>query len=144
MTGFWLASKARGAKTDKALNFLGLCKKAGKLLTGEDGVSGAARSGEAVLIMTASDTASNTMKKALNLSEWNDTPHVQLPWDKDTLGELLDKRVCAILALTDMGLATAFAKKLSEQNPAYQQTADVLNSRSNRKGRKKHDEISHS
>ena len=96
---------------DKALNFLGMCRKAGKLLTGEDGVSGAARSGEAALIMTASDTASNTTKKALNLSEWGRAPHVRLPWDKDTLGELLDKRVCAILALTDKGLAAALQKK---------------------------------
>ena len=66
---------------DKALNFLGMCKKAGKLLTGEDGVSGAARNGEAALIMTAADTASNTTKKALNLSEWGRAPHVRLPWE---------------------------------------------------------------
>ena len=124
---------------DKALNFLGMCKKAGKLLTGEDGVSGAARNGEAALIMTASDTASNTTKKALNLSEWGGAPHVRLPWDKDTLGELLDKRVCAILALTDRGMATAFAEKLAAQYPAYAQTAEVLRAASSRKGRKAHD-----
>ena len=124
---------------DKALNFLGMCKKAGKLLTGEDGVSGAARNGEAALIMTASDTASNTTKKALNLSEWGRAPHVRLPWDKDTLGELLDKRVCAILALTDRVMATAFAEKLAAQDPAYAQTAEVLRAASSRKGRKAHD-----
>ena len=123
---------------DKALSFLGLCKKAGKLLTGEDGVSGAARSGEAALIMTAADTASNTKKKALNLSAWNDTPHVQLPWDKDTLGELLDKRVCAILALTDQGLADAFLKKLRAQYPASEQAAAQGGS-SDGKGRKKYE-----
>ena len=124
---------------DKALSFLGMCKKAGKLLTGEDGVSGAARNGEAALIMTASDTASNTTKKALNLSEWGRAPHVRLPWDKDTLGELLDKRVCAILALTDKGMALAFAEKLAAQDPAYAQTAEVLRAASGRKGRKAHD-----
>ena len=124
---------------DKALNFLGMCKKAGKLLTGEDGVSGAARNGEAALIMTASDTASNTTKKALNLSEWGRAPHVRLPWDKDTLGELLDKRVCAILALTDRGMAAAFAEKLAAQDPAYARTAEVLRAASSRKGRKAHD-----
>ena len=124
---------------DKALNFLGICKKAGKLLTGEDGVSGAARSGEAALIMTASDTASNTTKKALNLSEWGRGPHVRLPWDKDTLGELLDKRVCAILALTDRGLAAAFAEKLAAQTPAYGATAALLRDKPARKGRKAHD-----
>ena len=124
---------------DKALNFLGMCKKAGKLLTGEDGVSGAARNGEAALIMTASDTASNTTKKALNLSEWGRAPHVRLPWDKDTLGELLDKRVCAILALTDRGMAAAFAEKLAAQDPAYGQTVQALREASSRKGRKAHD-----
>ena len=97
---------------DKALQFLGLCRRAGKLLIGEDGVSGAARSGQAVLIMVASDTASNTKKKAGNLSRWYEIPLAELPWDKDTLGELLDKRVCAILALTDKGLAAAFRQKL--------------------------------
>ena len=97
---------------DKALSFLGICGRAGKLLIGEDGVSGAARSGEAALLMVASDTASNTRKKAGNLSRWYGIPLVELPWDKDTLGELLDKRVCAILALTDKGLAAAFRQKL--------------------------------
>lgn len=98
---------------DKVLNFLGLCRRAGKLLIGEDGVSGAARSGQAVLLMVASDTADNTRKKAGNLSRWYGIPMISLPWDKDTLGELLDKRVCAILALTDKGLAAALQKKLS-------------------------------
>lgn len=123
---------------DKALGFLGLCKKAGALLTGEDGVSGAARSGKAALIMTASDTAGNTTKKALNLSVWEEVPHVRLPWDKDTLGELLDKRVCAILAVTDRGLAAAFAEKLAAQYPEYGETAALLWEKPSGKGRKAH------
>ena len=123
---------------DKALSFLGMCKKAGKLLTGEDGVSGAARGGEAALIMTASDTASNTTKKALNLSEWGNAPHIRLPWDKDTLGELLSKRVCAILALTDRGLAVAFVQKLAAQYPEYGPSAELLKAEASRKGRKAH------
>ncbi len=123
---------------DKALSFLGLVKKAGALLTGEDGVSGAARSGKAALIMTASDTAGNTTKKALNLSVWGEVPHVRLPWDKDTLGELLDKRVCAILAVTDRGLAAAFAEKLAAQYPEYGETAALLREKPSGKGRKAH------
>ena len=55
------------------------------------------------------------------------------------MGELLDKRVCAILALTDRGLALAFAEKLAAQDPAYAQTAEVLRAASSRKGRKAHD-----
>ena len=125
---------------DKALSFLGICKKAGRLLTGEDGVAGAARSGEAALIMTASDTASNTTKRALNLSELGGVPHVRLPWDKDTLGELLDKRVCAILALTDRGLAEAFVQKLSAERPEYEAAAARLKEKPSGKRRKAYDD----
>lgn len=121
---------------DKALSFLGMCRRAGKLLTGEDGVAGAARSGEAVLIMTASDTASNTTKRAENLSAWGEAPHIRLPWDKDTLGELLDKRVCAILAVTDRGMAAAFMEKLAAQQPEYAAAAAQLQEKPGRKGRK--------
>lgn len=122
---------------DKALSFLGLSRRAGKLLTGEDGVSGAARSGDAALLMTASDTADNTKKKAVNLSEWYRIPYVALPWDKDTLGELLDKRVCAILALTDYGLASAFLEKLSAQYPGYEQSAEAFQKGKTAKGRQR-------
>ena len=49
---------------DKVLNFLGMCKRAGSLVTGEDGALGAVRSGEAKLVMLAADAAENTSKKA--------------------------------------------------------------------------------
>ena len=42
---------------DNTLNFLGLCKRAGSLVTGEDGALGAVRSGEAKLLLLASDAA---------------------------------------------------------------------------------------
>lgn len=127
---------------DKAFQFLGICKRAGQLLTGEDGVGGAVRSGDAVLVMTAQDTASNTRKKADNLSAWYQVPHLRLPWEKDPLGELLDKRVCAILALTDRGMAAAFVQKLALQypdHPEYAALEQQLRQKAARKGRKVND-----
>lgn len=121
-----------------------MCKKAGALLTGEDGVSGASRQGKASLIMTASDTAHNTLKKAENLAQWSGACYVSLPWDKDALGELLGKRVCAILAITDKGLALAFAQKLAAQYPLYGDTAKALKEKSTRKGREFNDKIQNS
>ena len=129
---------------DKAFNFLGMCKKAGALLTGEDGVGGAARQGKAALIMTASDTAHNTLKKAENLAQWNNAVLVSLPWNKDALGELLGKRVCAILAITDKGLASAFAEKLAAQDPLYGETVKALKEKSTRRGREFNDKIQNS
>lgn len=129
---------------DKALNFLGMCKRAGALLTGEDGVGGAARQGKAFIIMTAADTAHNTLKKAENLAQWNAAVLVSLPWDKDTLGELLGKRVCAILAITDRGLASAFAEKLAAQYPGYENAVNALKEKSTRRGREFNDKIQNS
>ena len=128
---------------DKAYNFLGLCKKAGALLTGEDGVGGAARNGKATLIMTASDTAQNTSKKATNLAELSGAVFLRLPYDKDSLGELLNKNVCAIMAVTDLGLATAFADKLAAEyeTPEYTEVLSALRAKSVRKGRKVNDKI---
>ena len=128
---------------DKAYNFLGLCKKAGALLTGEDGVGGAARSGKAALIMTASDTAANTGKKARNLAEFSGAEHIRLPYDKDSLGELLNKNVCAIMAVTDMGLAIAFAEKLAAEHETteYTEVLSALRAKLARKGRKINDKI---
>ncbi len=126
---------------DKALNFLGICKKAGALMIGENGVGGAARSGKAALIMTASDAAQNTQKKAKNLAEISEAALLALPFGKDLLGNLLNKKVCALTAITDMGLAAAFAEKLAVEypDPEYERVAEALRARSARKGRKLND-----
>jgi ribosomal protein L7Ae-like RNA K-turn-binding protein len=123
---------------DKALNFLGICKKAGVLMTGENGVGSAARSGKAVLIMTASDTAQNTLKKAKNLAEMSNALLLALPYEKDALGELLGKNVCALIAITDKGLAAAFADKLAAEygTPEYIEILAALKVKSARRGRK--------
>ncbi len=114
---------------DKTLNFLGLCKRAGALVTGEDGVSGALRSGEAKLVMTASDTAENTRGKAEYLAELRGVTAIRLPYDKDSLGELLARRVCAVLAITDKNLAGAFMQKLVAADGSYAPAAKALEER---------------
>ena len=76
---------------DKVLNFLGMCKRAGSLVTGEDGALGAARSGEAKLVLLASDAAENTSKKAGFYAESCSVVLVRLPYDKDALGDMLGR-----------------------------------------------------
>jgi ribosomal protein L7Ae-like RNA K-turn-binding protein len=47
----------------KLLSHLGLCMRAGKLATGEEGVMNAIRSGEAKLVVLALDASANARKK---------------------------------------------------------------------------------
>ena len=122
---------------DNALNMLGICKKAGALETGEEPCGAAVRSGKAALIMTASDAGHGVRKRAENYSEWSGAPLVELPYDKDTLGDMLGKRVCAVLAITDGGLAASFMKKLSAAHEGYSETAAAVTEKAERQARRR-------
>jgi ribosomal protein L7Ae-like RNA K-turn-binding protein len=101
-------------KPDKILSFLGLCLKAGKLEIGEESSGAAQRSGKAKLILVASDASPGTAKRAGDYSEWGNIPLIKLTHSKEELGEMLGKRVCAVLAVTDKGMAKAMAAKIEE------------------------------
>ncbi|NLO48129.1 MAG: hypothetical protein GX111_07425 [Clostridiales bacterium] len=107
---------------DKILSFLGMCKKAGALETGEEAVYAATRKGKAVLILTASDASDNTVKRAANLSAWSQIEKAALPYEKETLGEMLGKRVCAVITITDLSMAASFAEKLAA---GYEEYSDL-------------------
>ncbi|MBR5114630.1 MAG: 50S ribosomal protein L7 [Oscillospiraceae bacterium] len=136
---------------DSALNMLGMCKKAGALETGEEPCGAVVRSGKAVLLMTASDAGHGAQKRAENYSEWCGAPLITLPYDKDVLGDMLGKRVCAVMAITDGGLAASFMKKLSAAHEGYSEAAAAVTEKAEkqkararaaangRKGRKVHD-----
>ncbi|MBQ7809955.1 MAG: ribosomal L7Ae/L30e/S12e/Gadd45 family protein [Clostridia bacterium] len=92
---------------DKLLNFLGLCRRAGKMKIGCDTVVESVELGNSKLVLMASDISENTKRKvisALNGVECN-----ILDYTKDELSFSLGK-TCAVLSVEDEG----FAKKLSE------------------------------
>lgn len=124
---------------DNALNMLGICKKAGALESGEEPCGSVVRSGKAELIMTASDAGHGVRKRAENYSAWCGAPLVELPYTKDELGDLLGKRVCAVMAITDIGLAASFMQKLSAAHEGFEETANgVAEAATKQKARAKH------
>lgn len=98
---------------DGILSLLGLAKKAGRLEAGEEPVGGAARARAARLILLASDAAENTARRARHFADAGACPCVRIPADKDALGRAVGRASCAMLAVTDIGLAEAVAGKLS-------------------------------
>lgn len=111
---------------DKLLNFLGICKKAGAIEIGEETVGAVVRKGRAFLILTASDAAKNAVKKAENYTEWGGCILVRLPYTKQTLGEMLGKRACAIMAVTNLSMAMGLAEKLAAENERYKEAYNGL------------------
>lgn len=93
------------------LRFLGICRKAGKLEIGEDPVGAACGKGRARLVLLASDAAENTRRRTLQRSR--DGTAVTVPYTKEQLGAALGRGSCAVLAITDTGLAAAIHKTLA-------------------------------
>ena len=103
--------------TDNALNLLGLALRGGNLAVGEEPVREACNARRAALVLTAADAADNSADRCRRWAEESGVPWVRLPWDKETLGSALGRKLCAVAALTDQGLAAAFAEKLSGRAP---------------------------
>ena len=92
---------------DRLLNFLRLCRRAGKMKIGCDTVIESVELNDSKLVLMASDISENTKKKVI--SALNGVKCEILDYSKDELSFSLGK-TCAVLSVEDEG----FAKKLSE------------------------------
>ena len=103
------------------IGLLGLCRKAGKAEAGEDSVAAAAKGHKARLLLLASDASERTRRHAGAMSQEGNCPLLPVPLNKEQLGQAVGRNSCAILALTDVGLAAAAVKKLGSADPEIQQ-----------------------
>ena len=122
---------------DKARSYLGLARKAGLLVTGEDGCADAVSGGRAKLLMLASDASPNTARKAQKLLQGHRAPLEALPWDKETLSALLGRQSCSMLCFTDLPLASRFAAAMADEAPQWGDTAALLARREEKAARRK-------
>lgn len=89
---------------DRLLSFLGLCKRAGYLISGADTVTRAINEGKALLVLYASDVSENSMKQVLKAAQDKNVTARMLPRTKDELSFALGKH-CGIICTTDDGFA---------------------------------------
>ena len=105
---------------DRLLSFLGICRRAGKLVVGNDPVKESIETDKALLVVIASDISQNTLKKIRPVIEESQVPCYYAVRTKDELSFSIGK-TCAILAVTDKG----FAQKLTELIEAEQKKEDT-------------------
>ena len=106
---------------DRLLSFFGLCRRAGKLVIGNDPVKEAIETDKALLVILASDISHNTLKKLNPLIESSGVPCFDVKRTKDEISFSLGK-ACAVLAVTDKG----FADKLTELILAEQKKEETI------------------
>lgn len=117
---------------DPILHLLGLAKKAGKLEIGEEPVGAVCRSRHARVVLLASDAAPNTCRRAAHFGEAGNVLWLQLPHTKEELGFLLGRKSCAMVAVTDFGIAAAIGEKLALLNERYAPAAQQLREKADR------------
>ena len=99
---------------DKALNYMALARKAGRIELGEEPVGAAARSQHARLVIVAQDAGDHTWRRAKSFVSGTEQLCVKVPYTKDQLGQAIGRTSLALAAFTDPALALAFAKALEQ------------------------------
>ena len=127
---------------DKALNYLALARKAGRIELGEEPVGGAARAQKARLVVVASDASDHTWRRAKSFVAGTNQQCVKVPFTKDELGMAVGRTSLAIAALTDPAMALAFLKALG--NPqVYAEAMENLDKRTQRIRQRQAEEKAH-
>ena len=122
----------------KALNYMGLARRGGRIELGEEPCGAAARAGHAKLIVVAADASPHTWRRAKSYTAGTDQQCVKVPFSKDELGEAIGRTSLAMAAFTDPALALAFVKALDGQEQ-YREVLENLDLKS-KKLRQRQDE----
>lgn len=118
---------------DPILHLLGVARKARLLEIGEEPVGAVCRARHAKLVLLAQDAAPNTRRRCAHFGEAGNVLWLELPFTKEELGFHLGRGSCAMLALTDSGLASAVAEKLALRDPErYGPAAEQLREKASR------------
>lgn len=127
---------------DELLGLLGLCRKAGKLVLGEDDSAEAALAHKARLTLIAADAAEGTARKAARAAEEGNCPCFRVDLDKARLGGAVGRAQCAVLAITDVGLAAAAVKKLAAACPErFGETSEQLERKAHKTARRRREKM---
>ena len=127
---------------DKALNYMALARKAGRIELGEEPVGAAARAQHARLVVVASDASDHTWRRALSFVAGTQQQCIRVSYTKDELGQAIGRSSLAIAAFTDAALALAFVKAL-EQAEKYQPVLESLQKRTQRIMQRQAEEKAH-
>jgi ribosomal protein L7Ae-like RNA K-turn-binding protein len=127
---------------DKALNYIALARKAGRIELGEEPVGSAARAQKARLVVVAQDASDHTWRRAKSFVAGTQQQCIKVPYSKDLLGMAVGRTSLAIGAFTDPALALAFVKALS-QPESYREVLERLTERTERVQKRQAEERAH-
>ncbi len=129
---------------EKALNLLGLMRKANAVQIGETDAGAAARAGSAKLLILASDASDNAKSRAKGFVYGKGIPLITVPFLKEEISAHVGKSGCSMAAVCDLGFADSFLKLLQQISPGlYDETAQIIAAELDREKRRRRERMSH-
>ncbi|MDP5273482.1 L7Ae/L30e/S12e/Gadd45 family ribosomal protein [Chengkuizengella axinellae] len=101
-------------ENNKVLSYIGLAKRAGKCLSGEEKVLSKIRINEAKLVIIAVDASENTTKKFKDKCNSYHVPLIQYK-NRSELGQSLGVAERVVIAITDDGFVKMIMKGMEKE-----------------------------
>lgn len=127
---------------NKALNLLGLARKAGLAELGEEPVGAAARAGKAYLILVAGDASDHSWRRAKSFAAGTDQQCLRMKESKQELGAAVGRESLAMGAVTDPAMALALVQALAEPE-RHKQVLEVLTQKTERRKQRQKEAKAH-
>ena len=127
---------------DKALNYLALARKGGRIELGEEPVGACARARKARLVLVASDATDHTWRRAKSFVAGTEQQCIRIPFSKDDLGFAVGRTSLAIAAIVEPALALALVKALGEPEK-HKAVLEVLSAKAEKAKKRKAEAKAH-
>ena len=127
---------------DKALNYLALARKAGRVELGEEPVGAVTRAVKARLVVVANDASDHTWRRAKSFVAGTEQQCIRVPFTKEELGFVVGRTSLAIAAFTDAALALAFVKALPDPEK-FKAVAEALDTKAQKLRQRKEEAKAH-
>ena len=127
----------------KALNYLGLARKAGLLELGEENTGTAVRAGKARLVMLAVDASDNARRRAAGFVHGTKTAMITVPFTKEEISGETGKAGCSMAAFVDIGFAVSFVQTLCADGPELAPVLEELTEEKQRADKRRQEAKAH-
>ena len=127
-----------------SLEFLGMARRAGYLVIGEESCFTAVSGKKARVLISASDASDNSVRNARRMAGLIGVPHIIYGHTKDEIGGMVGRGSPGMLAITDAGMAAGFVRKADAESPGeYTEALELLGKRAARALERKREAKAH-
>lgn len=101
--------------SERIYSFIGLARKANKVLSGDDTCERALKAGKVELIIIACDASDNTKKKFIDACNYRNVS-IRIFGKKEYLGRFTGKNVRSVIAILEKGFSKRLVEMIDGEN----------------------------